>query len=272
MLHLGLASDLVAARPYLNNRNSIERNDMLRSKLGLLSLCALALGLMAFAGSAQASEWLILTGKEGESHVLKTATELPAEVKLALENEMGTLLTHLSGLAVSVLCTGAGLENTQLEGGGKLTEGGKVTFTGCTVPVPAGEICTVKSKGGTVGTIKTLEGKGQLEKEGDTKISPKTGETFAELVFGGEKCTLPTEVSEPIHGVLWIKDCELNASKESKIKEHLIEHLIIEDTSKGHTLWIGSDTAEHLETSIDGSAWAKLAGGHVGLLWGGDPS
>jgi len=235
---------------------------MLRSKLGLLSLCALAFGLMAFASSAQASEWLILNSK-GETIEAKNLT---ASVELELEGKMGTLLTKLSGLAVSVLCTAAGLEATSLKGSGTLSEGGRVTFTGCTVPVPTGEICTVKSKGGTVGTIVTLEGKGQLEPGGSTKISPKSGETFAELVFEGAKCTLPTEVSEPIKGVLWIKDCE------GLVKSHLKEHLIIEDTSKGHTLWIGSDTAEHLETSIDGSAWARLSGAHAGLLWAGDPS
>jgi hypothetical protein len=238
---------------------------MLRSKLGLLSLCALALGLMAFASSAQAApEWLILTVKDPEGpHVAKTAAELPAAINLELEENMGTLLTKLTGLAVSVLCTGASLQGAKLEGGGKVTEGFMATFTGCTVPVPAGNICTVKSVGSAVGTILTLELKGQLQANGEVLIQPKVaGGAFVHLIFEGATCTLPTEVQQLINGVLWIKDCENMAEL------HLVKHLIIESREHGNTLFVGSDTAEHLETRLDGSAWTFLIGEHLGLLWG----
>jgi hypothetical protein len=231
---------------------------MLRSKLGLLSLCALALGLMAFASSASAAEWLILNS-EGK---VKTAAELPAAVVGELENNDGTLLSKLSGIAFSVLCTAATLKETKLEGSGKLSTGGSVLFEGCTVPTPSG--CTVHSPGKATGTIESNKGKGVLESSGETKIEPETaGGAFAELKFEGATCTLPTEVNEAIKGVLWIKDCQ------GKVETHLEKHLIEESKAHGHTLFIGSDTAEHLETSIDGSALVKLTGtGHVGLSWG----
>jgi hypothetical protein len=232
---------------------------MLRSKLGLLSLCALALGLMAFASSASAApEWLILD----KSGTVLTTTELSATVVGALEENMGTLLTHLSGLAVSVLCMSATLEGTKLDKEGKLTEeGGKVTFEGCTVPTPSG--CEVKSKGAVVGTIASLELKGTLESSGEIKIEPKTaGGTFTELIFSGATCPLPTEAVFKIGGVLWLKDCE------GKLKEHLESHLIVESTAHGKTLFIGADTAEHLETSLDGSTWVRLSDEHTGLKWG----
>jgi hypothetical protein len=33
-------------------------------------------------------------------------------------------------------------------------------------------------------------------------------------------------------------------------------------------LWLGADNAEHLQTSIDGSAWIFLGSEHLGSLWG----
>jgi hypothetical protein len=228
---------------------------MLRSKLGLLSLCALALGLMAFASSASAAEWLILNSK-GESIEAKN---LSAEVKLEIE-ESATLLSKLNGITFEVTCTAADLKGTSLEGGGKLTTGGKISFSGCTVPKPSG--CTVKSPGAATGTVETEKGKGILEGD-ETKIEPEeAGGTFAFLIFAGATCTLPTEAKEPIRGVLWIKDCE------NLILTHQVKHLIIESTAHGKTLFIGSDTPEHLETKIDGSGWALLKGAHVGLAWG----
>jgi len=92
------------------------------------------------------------------------------------------------------------------------------------------------------------------------------------LVFEVAECTLPTGVAEAIHGTLWLKDCE------GKVSEHLLRHLVEE--SKAHyakdakgvvrlgTLFIGKDTEEHLETSIDGKAWVFLEGAHSGLSWG----
>jgi hypothetical protein len=33
-------------------------------------------------------------------------------------------------------------------------------------------------------------------------------------------------------------------------------------------LWVGADSAEHLETSIDGGIWVALGGTQKGFKWG----
>jgi hypothetical protein len=232
---------------------------MHRSKLGLLSLCALALGLMAFASSAQAAEWLILNSK----NEVKTAFQLPASLEAALENNMGTLLTQIAGISVSLLCTGVNFSNLLLQSGGGLSAGLTTTFTGCTIAAPSG--CQVKSKGGTIGTVVSTKLKGKAESSGEVKVEPETaGGAIFELIFSGATCTLPTEVTEPIKGVIWWKDCE------KRVTEHLEKHLWEESTAHGKTLFIGSDTEEHLQTSFDGSILVKLSGAHLGLKWGLD--
>lgn len=234
---------------------------MTRSKLGLLGLCVVALSLMAFAtSSASAAEWLILNAK-GEA---KTAKELPATIAGDFEEKTdGTLLTKLVGLAVSVLCTLFTFENAQIQGGGAVSPGFTVSFTGCTVPVPGPGLCTVHSPALANGNILTLELKGQLQANGEVLIEPKVaGAALADLEFLGVECPLPQGVI-PVNGVFWAKDCE------NKITEHLVKHLFVESTAHGHTMWVGKDTVEHLETSTDGSGWVFLAGPHVGLPWGG---
>lgn len=230
---------------------------MSRLKLSLLSLCVMALSLMAFAASsASAAEWLILNSK-GE---VKTAKELPAEVAGELEKDV-TLLTNLIGLKVSVLCTKVALAGTKLEGGGKLTVGFKLTYTGCTVTAPLE--CTVRSPGSAAGTVVTRELLGLLQPNGEVLIEAKTaGGPLAELLFEGLGCALPTGVVEPINGVVWVKDCQ------GKVETHLIKHLIEESTAHGHTMWIEKHKVDHLETLIEGSALVFLAGAHAGLAWG----
>ena len=234
---------------------------MLRSKLGLLGLCALALGLMAFVtSSASAAEWLIL---ESNKTTVNTAAKLPASIVGEFEEKTdGTLLTHLVGIELNILCTAFTLTGTKLEGGGLLTNGGTVTFTGCTVPTSAD--CKVNSPGQAVGTIVSKAVKGTLQTNGEVLIEPKTGTVLIELVLSGELCLFSNLGTQTINGVLWIVD--------AKAKTHEVKHLISESkakfSGKQGTLWIGKDTAEHLETSIDGSAWAFLTGAtHSGLAF-----
>jgi len=240
---------------------------MIRSKLGLLGLCAVVFGVMAFAaGSAQAeatAKWLILTS----GGVNKTGAELPAEVLGTLENNDGSLLTKVIGLSVRVLCTQATLTGVKLEKEGSLTNGGKVTFTGCKTFIGGSEetACVPKSPGAALGTIATNAGKGLAVLIGGAKrtlIEPSVvGGPFATIEYG-EECVLPTT---PIYGKLYIKDCK----GDTAFSEHLVKHLIEEDTVNTK-LWAISDTAEHLETHIDGSAEAFLTGTHKELKWGGD--
>jgi len=236
---------------------------MIRTKLGLLGLCAVVLGMMAMsASSAQAFSWLLLNTK------MEAVAFLNAALKGEKDTKVITLLGKEVGIKFAVSCGEFETEEISLAAEGKLTTGGKVKFTGCeaygkgTEEEPLG--CKVHSAGAAVGTIETLKGKGELvlhelaggTKEILTKLEPETGNTFA--TFLTEGCVIP-EVN-PVHGVLYAKDCE------GKATEHLLRHLIIQGPLT--SLWLGADTAEHLETSIDGSAWVALKGAHLGYLFG----
>jgi len=239
---------------------------MLRSKLSLLGVCAIVFGVMALsASSAQASlfTWLYLLGS-GETK------EVSGTEKLVLEGKIDTphitLLTHEVGIKFGVSCTNFELVGINLETEGKLTPGGKVKFTGCeaygkgVLEEPLG--CKVHSSGQPVGTVLTGEGKGELllhtiepgVTELVTKLEPKVGEIFA--TFLTEGCVIPE--SNPVKGKLFLKDCELHA------EVHQIKHLIVQGPLT--SMWVGSDTAEHLETSIDGSGLISMG---LGLSWAG---
>jgi hypothetical protein len=237
---------------------------MHRPKLKLLSLCMFILCLTAmFASVSQGAtlSWLILNS----SHT--TATELKAEVAGHTDSTHLTLDGEAAGLKFAVTCTAFTLTNVNLEPGGKLTEGGKVTFTKCRVykaaPLTEEYRCTVKSTGAAAGTVESGELKGSLELVflGSllTKIEPKAGSTgnLAVLRFEGAECVLP-ELNQ-VHGVLYLRD--------PFITTHSLEHLIESDAS--HTaLYIGGHTAARLEfTKVLGSAWVGLAGFHFLLDW-----
>lgn len=257
---------------------------MLWSKLGLLGLCAMALSLMAFAtSSAQAAEWLILNIQDE----VKTGAELNASLESEIESKKdGTLLTKILSLSVGILCFSAALEKAKLVGGGKVSSNFKVTFTGCEVlEEPTGKPlsgCTVKSIGEEAKKIATRELKGQLQANGEVLIESntsiaegsKTVGLLAELKFEGTECDLKALGTTPVKGVLWIKDNGGQAGAES----HKVKHSIEESKAKWRnnkkselklgTLWLGADTEEHLETSIDGSALVLLTGEHMNFSWG----
>jgi len=252
---------------------------MTRTKLGLLGLCAVVLGMMAMsASSAQAAlTWLIL--KEGKAVELKALLKGEVDTDTLASGDV-TLLTHEVGIKFAVTCTGFELTGINLEAAGKLTTGGKVKFTGCEaygkgiLEEPLG--CKVHSSGLGVGIVETLKGKGELVlhtlagggTEVLTKVEPEAGSTGTFASFLTEGCVIPE--ANPVHGALFIKDCsELTAEKVcvSKATTHLVKHLIVQGPLT--SMWVGADTVEHLETSIDGSAWIKLAGlEHTGLAWG----
>jgi hypothetical protein len=245
---------------------------MSRSKLGLLGLCVMALSLMAFAAdSASAAEWLILNS----GGAVKTAKDLNASIVGEIEPKTdSTLLTKLFSLSIGVLCTGLTLSNAKLVGGGGISSGLQLVYTGCTVvEEPDGSAlldCVVNSPGAATGTVASNQSKGQLQTNGEILIESnktvvegtQTVGVLFELQFGGRNCPLRLFGTQLIKGVLWIKDCE------GKVGTHLVKHLIVESTAHGHTLWLGTDSPEHLETSIDGSALVFLAGAHAGLSWG----
>jgi hypothetical protein len=232
---------------------------MIRSKLGLLALCAMVLGVMAISasGAQAAKSWLV-----GTTEI--TSGSLKVEVTGEIDTPEPKLLTHLLGLAVTVTCTNFTTSGIFLAAEAKLAPGGKVVFTGCTVVAkdkfgnPSGN-CTVKTAGQATGTIASEKGKGEavLHTGGVvlTKIEPEVaGGAFATLLFEGAECLLPA--SNPVKGVLFVKDCE-GFAETLKVK-HLIEQGPLT------SLVVGAHSVEHLETNIDGSAWVKLAGEHAG--------
>jgi hypothetical protein len=243
------------------------------TKLTVLGLCAMLVGLMALGASAAQAEkdnaWVILTSG-GVKELVKKPLLPVLEGKL--ENSFGALDADVleGSVHVEISCTGGNLVGVHLEEEGKLTEGGKVTFTGCSVKIngEAAPECKVHSSGQPVGTVTTNEGKGLLElhlfkKPGEpekteliTLVKPKTGETFVTLLMGAE-CVIGEEV--PINGYLAIRDCELKA------EVHLLEHLIEEEPSLT-LLHVLDDTS----ASILGSALVRLVGDHTGLKWGAE--
>ena len=252
---------------------------MTRSRLGLLGLCAMVLGLMAFGtAGAQAevgAKWLVLTS----GGVLKTGAELHASVQLKTD-VAGVLHSEILKIKTLFLCTTIEAVNAKLQeegiignsvvtvGGLKEGRGSKVKFSGCTTDlngVSAPE-CTPEDKSaeGGKGIILTKLGHALLKlHEGSdiTKILPDEGETFATIQL---PAACPIGTSVPVIGSLALKDCENLALT------HLVEHLV-EQFTPLTKLWTISKTVEH-EATLLGSAWARLTGEHNLLKWSGDPA
>jgi hypothetical protein len=238
----------------------------MRTKLGLLGLCAVVVGMMSMsAGAAQGAtfSWLLLNTKMEEVAFLKAA--LTGEK----DSEHITLDGEVAGFKIAVTCTKFTLNGVNLEAGGKLTEGGKVVFEGCKVfkeaPLKEEYACTVKTGTSPAGTVESGEGKGELVLVGTkllTKIEPKAGPTgsFAALKFEGASCPLP-ELNQ-VHGTLYVKDCKGEATV------HLEKHLIEAD-AEATALYVGGHSALQLEmTKVLGSVWILLTGVHKEFLFG----
>ena len=243
---------------------------MVRSRHALraLTLCGLVLGLMAFTAAAAHAEekahWWIVN-KESK------LVELNAQGTIKLENEKGTLLTKIAGVAVEFLCTAATLSTGGvLEAHGSISKGTKVKFTGCSTDLngKATPACQPNNGGTEPGVIVTKPGHGlvvlfalETTKDDIVELLPDEGETFATIEMGKE-CSIGTKV--PVIGKrLTLKDCN-NEFLVEKV-EHLVEQ------GPGTELWVISKTAEHV-SNLDGSALAALSGEHTGLKWFGEPA
>ena len=236
---------------------------MNRPKIGLLGLSATVVGMMMLTSAAQGAtlSWLVLNS----SHT--TATELKAE--LIGEKDSEHVMTHaeVAGLKVVLTCTAFTFNGFSLELGGKVTENGKVIFSGCKAykeaPLTGEYKCTAKSPGQAAGTIETAGLKGGLvlaEGEPQIKAEPLAGPTgtLKTIRFEGAECVLPEAIL--VHGTIFLKDCEGFATT------HRVKHLI--EAGKMTTLYFGAHTAKQLEvTKLLGSAWVKLGGAHGGLEW-----
>jgi hypothetical protein len=206
---------------------------MTRTRLMLLGLCAIVVGMMSMsAGAAQGAtlSWLILNAAK------TTETELKAQVVGEKDSEHLSLEGEVAGLKLVVTCTNFTLSNTCIEPVGKVT-GGKIVFTGCGLYLKAPLVepltkCTIKSAGQPTGTIETAEGKGELqlheisatEKEVVLRIEPKVGGlegTLAVLKPESPECEYPEQIV--LHGALYLKDCQ-KAFLKLQVN-HLVEDL-----------------------------------------------
>lgn len=247
---------------------------MTRSSLKLVGILAAALSAMAlFAGAAQAENlatWLVLKTQGG---TLETLAEMEAEsVEGSLENNIGRLLTHILGLNIEIRCTTGEIINAKLRANGTISGGGtgaKVKFSGCnSFEIGGAELpgCKPRSNGAAFGTVETRAGTALLELH---QLATSTDDVvlilpvnaameFVELEMEGE-CAFGEFV--PIFGTFTVIDCE------GQGRTHQQTHLIKEFEALT-SLYPISDTPEHLNTHIDGSANIKL---NSSRFWSGDP-
>jgi hypothetical protein len=239
---------------------------MNRTKLGLLGLCAVALGLLAFSAAAQAttgSKWLILNGK-GE---LKEGSTLHAALQFKKDTTM-VMHTEILKIKVLFLCTEIKAVNALLQKDGTVAKefnaegkpvGSKVLFSGCTTDLngAASPECTPSDPEDGKGFVVTKLGHALAtlhEGKDIVIVLPDSGTTFGTIVLPAG-CPIGTSI--PVIGQLALQDCENLALT------HLVEHLF-EGFDPLTKLFSISETAEHA-TTILGSAWAFLTGEHVGL-------
>jgi hypothetical protein len=244
----------------------------MRTKLGLLSLCAMVAGIMSISvGAAQGAtlRWLVLNSA---GTVVTEIAEEGGKVNLLveLEGEKDTehlsLEGELSGLKFAITCTNFTVSKIHLAALCKLTSG-ELVFTGCGVykEAPLKEPiagCEVKT-GGAFGTVETKELKGELVLLGTklvVKLEPVAGPTgtIASLQFG-QTCVLTSP--SVVHGTLYLEDCE------GLMTNHAVKHLVQSD-QVNTALYLGGHSAKQLEkTKVLGSAWVLLKGSHAGLKW-----
>jgi hypothetical protein len=246
---------------------------MIRSRFGLLALCAVVFGVMSFGAAGAHAEaganWLILT----KAGVLKTGAELNALVN-GKTDKTGILLTTILKIKTEISCPKFNIEKAKLIKEGTISEG-SVIFEECTTKLNgvANANCVPKTTGRAAGTVATEPATGLIKlhplivegkevKDETVLILPINAEMRFVTLLLSEACPIGEKV--PISGEFSIKDCE------GKFLTHLVEHLV-EEFAPLTELWVITNTAEHKAT-IDGSAWAFLAGEHAGLKFGGDPA
>lgn len=243
---------------------------MTRTKQGLLGICVVVLGLVAFSTPAQAttgSKWLILDS----SGQLKDGSTLPASIQL--EKDSPTLIIHSEILKIKVLLLCANLQavNAKLLANGSIgrepgvVSGSKLLFSGCTIDLngsPAPE-CTPSDPEDGKGFVvsKPLHALLELVAGSDVlKVIPDSGNTFGTQVLPAG-CPIGTSI--PLIGKLTLKE------SENLALSHLVKHLL--EAGPETKLFMISETAEHAATLL-GSAWAYLGGAHVGLRFSADPA
>jgi hypothetical protein len=242
---------------------------MIRSRLGLkaLGLCAMLVGMFAFAGTAQAEPgafWLVNGGRISETLLPTVGAE--TDVK-------GVLLTTLNGKEIDISCETILLVGAHLvEPNGKIL--GKIVFHGCDFLSLVGGVATLQKAcepfvGANKGLIETnvITGLIKLHEEKPVLVAtPPAGGLFATIKLG-EECAFGEELKvgngenkstkKVLEAQFALKDCE------GKALVDLVKHLV-EELSALTSLYVnGGET----KATIMGSAWAFLTGPHEGLTF-----
>jgi hypothetical protein len=244
---------------------------MIRSRLGLkaLGLCAMLVGMFAFASAAQAETgafWLVNGAKISES--LLPTVEAETDVK-------GVLLTTLGGQAIDISCVKTLVVGGHLvEPNGKIL--GKLVFHECDFLSLKEGVATLQKAcepfvGANKGLIETHTLTGLIKlHEGQPTIlaTPPTveGSTLFATINLGEECAFGSALKvgngkdksgKVLESEFSLKDCEGKGLTD--LKKHLVEEL------KALTaLYVnGGET----KATIDGSAWAFLGGAHAGMTF-----
>jgi hypothetical protein len=258
---------------------------MTRTRLGLLGLCAMVFGLMAFSATAHAepkSRWLVLTGVG--TTVLSEAQIDAGQISFALAVEKdlsGTpinipiLHSKIAGITVLFECEEIEAKGAALKSQGRVAEKAEIVFSKCRTKLNGATSapCEPKANGTEKGVIRTKPGHALIVlhelaggvKDDLVRILPDNvggvpSETFATIEMSAE-CAIGTKV--PVIGKATLKDCENLALT------HLVKHLA--ETGPLTELWTISKTAEHVATIL-GSGWATLSGTDgLGRAWSIDP-
>jgi len=285
---------------------------MTRTRLGLLGLCAIVFGMMAFgAGAAQAevgAKWLILnsTGELKTDIKLEPSgvIDLQLEATVGLEAvTTGVLHSKIAGIAVLFECTTLTTVNATLKAQGSIGTGAKIKFSGCitklnnVTSIP----CEPNAGGKEKGVINTNAGHGlivlHVVKDAEGKITLQDdlvsilpdniingkGESEKSEIFAviemGEECAIGSKV--PVIGKATLKDCSdrLANEKGEKLeingceKELFLTHLVKHQVEIGPLTELWTiSKTAEHVATILGSALAFLTGAHTGLKFSGDPA
>jgi hypothetical protein len=239
------------------------RSSLTAAGLGLMIALSLASISVTAAQAEPNAKWLILM----ENNQVLTGAELHSQAFGSIEPDEGTLVTHMLGATVEVSCTSLELVGAELVESGSTTKT-TIVFSGCKTKINGKETeaCVPHTEGTSKGTVKSRQVIGLLvlhrlpsgALDDLIEINPVVGDTFYLLEFG-EECALSEKIS--VRGVLYLEDCE------NKLLQHLVVHLL--EQGPLTRLFVLSETKEHLETSLNGSAFTHLIGQHLNRPWSG---
>jgi len=239
--------------------------------LGVIGLCLVAaLGLMAFAGSAQA--------KGTWKHNTAAMTVFPQAVTSEKDSEDFTLLTFFGTTPVKILCKKLTVTNGLLTAEGKST--GTLEFSeNCEFFLNGAVQPKCKPAEPIVANVKDLLFKHLADGKTYDLFSPAEGTTFVTLKLGTQEpgineCAAGEKA--PVTGTAVIEGCKPTTpeNEANGLESEVVKHLI--QQSKSTTLFTATGFKNELkygskEATLDGSVWLKLsaAGTLSGQNWSG---